>query len=134
MPILFFKKVVNASYSKYFVHQVSSLFYLVFISMLLVYFFFCTVCRYFGTSVFQCTGACWAFALQHIKLPFILNGVCRLSEKYISNPFEILSISSYFSYQSRFFTYVCLLMGILDWGSYMYFYILWALIYVCQLS
>ena len=36
----FFKKVVNASYSKYFVHQVSSLFYLVFVSMFLIYFFF----------------------------------------------------------------------------------------------
>ena len=36
----FLKKGVNASYSKYFVHQVSSSSYLVFVSMLPVYFFF----------------------------------------------------------------------------------------------
>ena len=48
--------------------------------------------------------------------------------------FCIIVISNHFSYQSRFFDHVSVLMGILDWGSYLYIYTLWALIYVCQLS
>ena len=41
-------------------------------------------------SLSQCTGACWDFALESIKLPFILSGVCSPSEaNYCSNPFEV---------------------------------------------
>ena len=41
-------------------------------------------------SLSQCTGACWEFALEPIKLPFILSGVCSPSEaNYCSNPFEV---------------------------------------------
>ena len=41
-------------------------------------------------SLSQCTGACWEFVLESIKLPFILSGVCSWSEvNYCSNPFEV---------------------------------------------
>ena len=44
-------------------------------------------------SLSQCTGACWEFALEPIKLPFILSGVCSPSEaNYCSNPFEVFYI------------------------------------------
>ena len=42
-------------------------------------------------SLSQWTRACWEFALEPIKLPFILSGVCSPSEaNYCSNPFEVL--------------------------------------------
>ena len=45
-------------------------------------------------SLSQCTGACWEFALEPIKLPFILSGVCSPSEaNYCSNPFEVFLYS-----------------------------------------
>ena len=35
-------------------------------------------------------GACWAFTLEPIKLPFTLSGVCSPSEaNYCSHPFEV---------------------------------------------
>ena len=41
-------------------------------------------------SLSQCTGACKEFALEPLRLPFILNGVCSPSEaNYCSNPFEV---------------------------------------------
>ena len=45
-------------------------------------------------SLSQCTGACWEFALEPIKLPFILSGVCSPSEaNYCSNPFVFLNFA-----------------------------------------
>ena len=44
-------------------------------------------------SLSQWTGACWEFALEPIKLPFILSGVCSPSEaNYCSNPFKVFMI------------------------------------------
>ena len=41
-------------------------------------------------SLSQWTGACWEFALEPIKLPFILSWVCSPSKaNYCSNPFEV---------------------------------------------
>ena len=38
----------------------------------------------------QCTGVCWEVALEPIKLPFILSGVCSPSvANYCANPFEV---------------------------------------------
>ena len=53
-------------------------------------------------SLSQCTEACWEFALEPIKLPFILSGVCSPSEtNYCSNPFEVFYF--YFKKNSFFF-------------------------------
>ena len=42
-------------------------------------------------SLGQCTSACWKFALESVKFPFILSGVCGPSEaNYCSNHFEVL--------------------------------------------
>ena len=44
-------------------------------------------------SLSQCTGVCWEVALEPIKLPFILSGVCSPSEaNYSSNPFEVHAV------------------------------------------
>ena len=41
-------------------------------------------------SLSQCTGACWEFALEPLRLRFVLSGVCSPSEaNYCSNPFEV---------------------------------------------
>ena len=41
-------------------------------------------------SLSQCTGACREFALESLRLPFILSGDCCPSEvNYCSNPFEV---------------------------------------------
>ena len=54
-------------------------------------------------SLSQCTGACWEFALEPIKLPFILSGVCSPSEaSYCSNPFEVFYLFFQFFYLNVF--------------------------------
>ena len=53
----------------------------------------CSALLNFAWAIFwgHCTGAFWAFTLEHIKLPLILSGVCSPSSaNYCSNPFEII--------------------------------------------
>ena len=64
-------------------------------------------------SLSQCTGACWEFALESIKLPFILSGVCSPSEaNYCSNPFEVFFLQ-FGIYNNSLFVEGCALASLL---------------------
>ena len=59
-------------------------------------------------SLSQWAGACWGFALESIKLLFILSGVCSPVEaNYCSNPFEVFLHPVF----SRFILYTKLVLN-----------------------
>ena len=41
------------------------------------------------SSLSQCTGASWEFALESLKLPFFSGVFCPSEANYCSNPFEV---------------------------------------------